>query len=114
MQALQAQKREKKEQLRQLEEELAQLEKDMAALKGKDLAVRDAWWMNLYHNQDWETLAKEMQQAGQEDVEGDPWLEDQREWENPDLVEDLIKEEMVYVTSRIHQREEERKQARSA
>lgn len=96
-------------QLRQLKEEITQLEKEMAALTDKDLAVRDAWWMQLNHMEDWETLAEEMQQAIQDDGE-----DDYREWDDPDQVQELVREEMAYVMGRISQREEGRKQARPA
>ena len=101
MERLKREKQEKKEQLRQLEKEVAELDKEMAALADKGLAVRDAWWMQLYHQQQWDTLAEEIQQAGAED-EQEGGHEDEREWDDPEQVQELIEEEMGYVMGRIY------------
>jgi len=113
LQDLEREKREKEERMDQLKKELATLDKDIAALRDKDLAVRDAWWMQLYCQQNWPTLAREMQQAGEEDEE-EGAVEDERDWEDHQQRGELIEEEMAYVMARIQAREQERKQARSS
>ena len=41
-------------------------------------------------------------------------MDNEREWEDPERLQELINEEIAYVMGRISQREEARKQVRAA